>query len=485
MAVLHDPGWKFEHSYAQLPEAFFSQAQPAPVGKPALAMFNHALAEEMGLDFRECSDEELAEIFSGKQLPAGSNTIAQAYAGHQYGGFTILGDGRAMLIGEHRTPDGTLLDIQFKGSGPTTYSRRGDGLAVLGPMLREYLISEAMHALDIPTTRSLAVVTTGKPVFRYEMLPGAILTRIAASHIRVGTFQYFAARRDVENLKILADYTIQRHDPELLAFQDRERYRAFLHAVIDRQARLIAQWQCVGFVHGVMNTDNMALSGETIDYGPCAFMDRYHVNTVFSSIDDHGRYAYGNQPKIAQWNLARFAETLIPMLSVDLDDAVDFATKAVESFETVFQQYFLRGMRAKLGLQQELPDDEALIVQLLEWMQDKKQDFTNTFRSLPLPTFCADDADFAAWRKRWQARTAHEEGGFNAAVQRMQQVNPVVIPRNALVEDALQAAERENDYEPFHQLLSVLQKPFDVPSDIGFAASPDENQPRYRTYCGT
>src|SRR3954447_2488107 len=351
-ALCADPdsvGWRFDNTYARLPDVLFDPANPVAVREPRVAILNHRLADELGLDLGAIPPEAAAALFAGQDLPVGSRPIAQAYAGHQYGGFTMLGDGRAILLGEHRTPSGRLVDIQFKGSGRTRFSRGGDGRAALGPMLREYVISEAMAALGIPTTRSLAVVTSGEPVYRETVRRGAILTRVAASHLRVGTFEYLAALGDQANLRVLADYAIDRHYPELA--DSPHKYLAFLRAVMDRQAALIARWQLVGFIHGVMNTDNMAISGETIDYGPCAFMNAYRPDTVFSSIDHAGRYAYGNQPAIAQWNLARFAETLLPLLDPDQEKAVAVATEVLDEYPARFERYWLAGMRQKLGLQ--------------------------------------------------------------------------------------------------------------------------------------
>ncbi len=373
-------GWRLDHSYARLPDCLFARVSPTPVAAPHLVLLNRPLAEHLGLDPATLGAPENAGWFTGNTLPPGASPIAQAYAGHQYGHFVILGDGRAILIGEQLTPRGERFDIQLKGSGRTPFSRRGDGRAALGPMLREYIISEAMHALGIPTTRSLAVAVTGEPVFRETTLPGAVLTRVAASHIRVGTFEWAAARNDLDALRALVDYTLQRHYPEL---KDAEHpVPALLQAVIERQAALIARWQLVGFVHGVMNTDNMALSGETIDYGPCAFMDAYNPATVFSSIDHHGRYAYGNQPSIAHWNLSRLASALLPLMHEDEKEAVNMANEILRTFPNHFGAHWLAGLRAKLGLFNEEPDDEALANDLLGAMQEHGGDFTNTFRDL-------------------------------------------------------------------------------------------------------
>lgn len=388
-----EAGWNLSHTYAELPDEFFVPAEPAPAIKPQLVIFNRTLARELGLSLEYATEQQLAELFSGKRLPPGAKPIAQAYAGHQFGHFTMLGDGRALLLGEQVTPKGERFDIQFKGSGQTPFSRRGDGKAALGPMLREYIISEAMHALGIPTTRSLAVVATGEPVYRENILPGAILTRVAASHIRVGTFEYAASigadsralsavegQGDRSPLQTLADYTIARHYPEIGPGEGR--YLAFFDAVAERQAVLIARWQCIGFIHGVMNTDNMALSGETIDYGPCAFMDTFDPATVFSSIDHYGRYAFGNQPRIAAWNLARFAETLLVLFADDEEQALTMGQQALTRFNERFNHHYSIGMQAKLGLTNQEEGDVDLVTELLALMYKHHADYTNTFRRL-------------------------------------------------------------------------------------------------------
>jgi uncharacterized protein YdiU (UPF0061 family) len=483
-----DTTWQFDNTYARLPADLFARATPAKVPAPRTLILNEALAAELGLDIHGMSPDESAALFAGQTVPPGAEPIAQAYAGHQFGGFTMLGDGRAILLGEHLSPTGGRFDIQFKGSGRTAYSRGGDGLAAVGPMLREYIISEAMHALGIPTTRSLAVVATGATVRRETFLPGAILTRVAASHIRVGTFQYVAACDDLPLLRQFADYTIVRHFPELA--DDPDRYLAFLKAVIDRQAALIARWQLVGFIHGVMNTDNMAISGETIDYGPCAFMDTYDYNTVFSSIDRGGRYAYGNQPVIAQWNLARFAETLLPLLDTDEDRAIAAATEAVHAFTALCQGYWTDGMRRKLGLSTADAGDQDLAESLLHAMQDAKADFTNTFRALSadaVPDKAAFQTDaLRSWFDRWQARRDRDGQPREASIALMRSANPQVIPRNHRVEEALVAASQCGDFSVLHALLAALARPFDASS-----AAPDYTEPpppggaKYRTFCGT
>jgi len=486
--VDHDPvGWRFDNTYARLPEVFFTPARPAPVRAARVAILNYPLADELGLDLRALPPATAAALFAGQELPAAARPIAQAYAGHQFGGFTMLGDGRAILLGEHRTPAGRLVDIQFKGSGRTPFSRGGDGRAALGPMLREYIISEAMAALGIPTTRSLAVVTTGEPVYRESVRQGAILTRVAASHIRVGTFEYLAARGDHAHMRLLADYALARHYPELVASP--HPYAEFLRAVLDRQAALIARWQLVGFIHGVMNTDNMAISGETIDYGPCAFMNAYGPDTVFSSIDHAGRYAYGNQPRIAQWNLARFAETLLPLLAADQEQAVASATALLGEFPTLFEGYWLAGMRQKLGLRTSEAGDGALIRALLDWMQAARADFTNTFRDLtatemPVGDQYRDPA-FQAWYARWQQRRDRDGQPWTAACALMRTVNPAVIPRNHRVEEALAAAEEHDDLTVLHQLLASLAAPYEVRADRAKFQDAPPDDGSYRTFCGT
>ncbi len=448
-------------------------------------IFNHRLAESMGLDAAALADQGSAALFCGTALPEGALPIAEAYAGHQFGHFTMLGDGRAMLLGEHLMPDGRRVDIQLKGSGPTPYARRGDGRAALGPMLREYLISEAMHALGIPTTRSLAVATTGEPVYREEVLPGAVLTRVADSHLRVGTFQYAAGIDDPQALKALADYTIERHYPA--SMQEENPYLALLHAVIQRQAGLIAQWMQVGFIHGVMNTDNMAISGETIDYGPCAFMDSYAAMTVFSSIDRQGRYAFGNQPPIAQWNLTRFAETLLPLLHPDTEAAIRLAEDALYGFVHQYEQAWLTGMRAKLGLLVPMDDDVELVRQLLTLMQQDARDYTNTFRELTTTRDLANaSAEMQAWLSRWRARLESQSSAPAALEEAMRLANPTVIPRNHQVEAALSAAVSTGDLGPFERLLKVLQKPFEETAENADyrAPAPPSAQP-YQTFCGT
>jgi len=479
-------GWRFDASYARLPGSLFISATPATVREPRVLILNHRLADDLGLNFGALSAESAARLFAGQRLPAGSRPIAQAYAGHQYGGFTMLGDGRAILLGEHRTPSGRLVDIQFKGSGRTPFSRGGDGRAVLGPMLREYVISEAMDALGIPTTRSLSVVTTGESVYRTVPQRGAILTRVAASHIRIGTFEY-AARRDEPTLRALADYAINRHDPELTDAP--QKYLEFFRSVMDRQAELVARWQLVGFIHGVMNTDNVAVSGETIDYGPCAFMNAYDPDTVYSSIDRAGRYAYGNQPAILHWNLARFAETLLPLFEPDPERAVAVATEALNEFPDRFERYWLAGMRKKLGLQTADPGDVELIRMLLDWMQRSRADFTNTFRDLSLEELPSDgryrDLDFQSWYARWRDRCRHDGESLDSARTLMRTANPVVIPRNHKVEEALGAAEERDDLSLLHRLVAALSSPFEARPGLDEYQDPPADECGYRTFCGT
>jgi uncharacterized protein YdiU (UPF0061 family) len=480
-------GWRLELTYADLPTLLWAEARPTSVKEPQLVAFNTPLALELGLNPDILNSQSGAQIFAGNALPPGSRPIAQAYAGHQFGHFTGLGDGRAILLGEQITPARARVDIQLKGAGQTAYSRRGDGRAALGPMLREYIISEAMAALGIPTTRSLAVATTGEQVYRETALPGAVLTRVAASHIRVGTFQWVAAHKDPTALAALADYTRARHFPELAA--PANPHLALFEAIVTRQARLIAQWQLVGFIHGVMNTDNMALSGETIDYGPCAFMDVYDPDTVFSSIDSDGRYAYGNQPAIALWNLARLAEAMLPLFDADKERSVQLATDALDRYQNDFDQHWLNGMRAKLGLFTEEADDQALADDLLGWMHRQSADFTNTFRALGTSTLLADanasDPDLAAWHQRWESRLARQPQSRAAADQLMRRHNPAFIPRNHLVEAALQAATGSRDTSAMEELLNVLATPYDHDRHLPAFSTPDDPGRPYRTFCGT
>jgi uncharacterized protein YdiU (UPF0061 family) len=483
----------FTHSYAALPERFFVALPPTPVRQPRLVMFNRPLAAELGLDV-DATLRDAAALFSGNQLPGDANPLAMAYAGHQFGGFVPrLGDGRAILLGELPCPDGILRDVQLKGAGRTPWSRGGDGRAALGPMLREYLISEAMHALGIPTTRSLAVVTTGEHVRRDDALPGAILTRIAASHVRVGSFEYFAAREDTEGVRALLDYVIARHYRE--ARDAAVPALAVLDAVADRQARLIALWMQVGFIHGVMNTDNMAICGETIDYGPCAFMDAFDPRTVFSSIDHNGRYAFANQPAMAQWNLARFAETLLPLIDADPDAAVAQALKIIEPFIERFDAHYLAGLCAKLGLASAEDQDRGLIKRLLDLMQAAKADHTLAFRHLaraaadddaPLRSLFTAAEDIDGWLRDWRERLAREGRSVESRVTALNRANPAFIPRNHRVEAALSAASERGDFGPFTTLLAILQHPFDdQPGYEAYQQPPDPAERVLQTFCGT
>ena len=480
-------GWQLEHSYAQLPELFFAKTDPTPVKDAALIRLNTSLARELGLDVEGLKSDAGVDVFAGNALPEGAYPIAQAYAGHQFANFTKLGDGRAILLGEQMTPNGDRLDIQLKGSGRTPYSRGGDGRAALGPMLREYIISEAMHALGIPTTRGLAVVTTGEDIFRGIDFPGAILTRVAKSHLRVGTFQYAANWGTVSDVKQLADYAIKRHDSELL---DRDTpYVDFLKAVIKRQARLVAQWQLVGFIHGVMNTDNVSIAGETIDYGPCAFMDTYDPKTVFSSIDRQGRYAYGNQPYIGAWNVARLAESILPLLADDEKEALEIAQSAISEYNTIYHETWLSGMRKKIGLCNEETEDAALVQDLLAIMEESQADYTNTFRSL---TFAEVDEmallgnrKFAAWKERWHKRLEKQQADWTSVQNMMKQHNPAIIPRNHRVEEVLNAAVDGGNYQPLTHLLRVLSDPYaHAEEQKPYTTFPKTTEP-FVTYCGT
>ena len=484
----------FDNSYARELEGFYVPWKAAQVARPELVKLNRELAEELGLDAEALESEEGAQIFAGNVTPEGALPLAQAYAGHQFGGFSPqLGDGRALLLGEVIDRHGRRRDIQLKGSGPTPFSRAGDGRAALGPVLREYLIGEAMHALAIPTTRALAAVLTGEPVYRENALPGAVLTRVAASHIRVGTFQLFAARGEQEKVRRLADYVIARHYPELKDHADP--YLGLLVSVCHRQATLIASWMHVGFIHGVMNTDNMAISGETIDYGPCAFMDHYDPATVFSSIDARGRYAYGNQPSIAQWNLARLAETLLPLIDADSNRAIARATEVVNDFPHQYERHWLQGMRAKLGLVSEDEADLNLAQGFLTAMANNKVDYTLAFRYLadavlgddvPIRALFTDASDYDLWSGHWRARLARETLAPADWAQAMRRVNPAFIPRNHRVEEALSAAVERADYAPFEVLLHILARPFDEqPEFAAFAEPAPEGQGCYQTFCGT
>ncbi|WP_141501155.1 protein adenylyltransferase SelO [Paenibacillus luteus] len=482
-----DSGWNFDNSYSRLPQSLFTRLDINPVRSPKLIIFNDTLAASLGLNAEALQSKEGAALLAGNEAPEGAMPLAQAYAGHQFGHFNRLGDGRALLLGEQITPIGERFDIQLKGSGKTPYSRGGDGRAALGPMLREYIISEAMHALGIATTRSLAVVTTGESIYRGTEEPGAILTRVAASHIRVGTFQFAAQWGTKEELQALADYTLQRHFPDV--DHDQNRYLVLLHKVIKRQAALIAKWQLVGFIHGVMNTDNMALSGETIDYGPCAFMDAYDPATVFSSIDSHSRYAYGNQPPIAAWNLARLAEALLPLLHDNEQQAVALAEEALSEFIELYQLKWLTGMKAKLGIFNEDPEDKPLIERLLTIMQQHGADYTNTFRALTFDKMSGEalfeTPEFVNWYALWQERLGKQQQSKESSLQLMRKSNPALIPRNHRVEEALEAAVL-GDFSVMERLLAALANPYaHTAEQAEYATLPVDSNRNYQTYCGT
>ncbi len=489
----------FENTYTRLPERFYSRLAPSPVAAPQLVKVNVELAGSLGIDPDALASTEGVEILAGNKITEGSEPIAQAYAGHQYGYFVPqLGDGRAILLGEVMGRDGVRYDIQLKGSGPTPFSRRGDGRAALGPVLREYIVSEAMAALGVPTTRALAAVTTGERVLRETVLPGAIFTRVAASHLRVGTFQYFAARQDIDGLRTLANYAIARHYPE--AAHAGNPTRALLDGVIARHARLVAQWMMIGFVHGVMNTDNCSISGETIDYGPCAFMEAYDPATVFSSIDANGRYAYGNQPRIALWNLARLAEALLPVLAEEAgseEAAVASANEALAAFDPQFEAARLAGLRLKLGLFTEREEDAALAEDLLQRMAVNGSDFTLTFRRLcdaaagfegdaGARGLFADPASYDAWAAKWRLRLEEEPMSAEARAAAMRKVNPAFIPRNHMVEAALNAAMWKQDFHPFEEILDVVSRPYEDRPDMERYAWPARPEERVcQTFCGT
>jgi len=486
----------FDNSYARLPERFYERVQATAVLAPKLARLNEALVKELQLDLKFWSQAELAALFAGNTLTPGTEPIAQAYAGHQFGHFVPqLGDGRAILLGEVLDQAGKRRDIQLKGSGRTPFSRNGDGRAALGPVIREYILSEAMFHLGIPTTRSLAIVTTGEEVFRERALPGAVLTRVAASHIRVGTFQYFLARRDTEAIKLLADHVIERHYPE--AKKAPQPYEVLLRAVADAQALLVAKWMQVGFIHGVMNTDNTAISGETIDYGPCAFMDEYDPNTVFSSIDQRGRYAYGNQGNIAEWNLTRFAECLLGLLDENEERSIDKAKEALATFRPAFERYWGEGMCRKIGLTENSPEALLLIQDLLALMKEAQADYTLSFRYLnlgilegaeaaPLKALFSNSVEFEAWCARWRKQLLKENKSATEIAQSMNRVNPAFIPRNHRVEQALQAAVTKNDFSKADQLIEVLSKPYeDQPANTAFMTPPNPDERVRETFCGT
>jgi uncharacterized protein YdiU (UPF0061 family) len=486
---------QFDNTYARLPDRFFARLRPTPVATPRLVKLNTKLALDLRLDPEKLATPKGVEILAGNRVPMGGDPLAMAYAGHQFGSFVPqLGDGRAILLGEVIDRAGTRRDIQLKGAGPTPFSRRGDGRAALGPVLREYIVSEAMASLGIPTTRALAAVTTGETVWRETTLPGAILTRVASSHIRVGTFQFFAARRDVDAIRRLADHVIARHYPQVAGVTNP--YRTLLDQVISSQAALIAKWLLVGFIHGVMNTDNMSIAGETIDYGPCAFMDSYHPQTVYSSIDQMGRYAYGNQPDIAQWNLIRLAETLLPLLAEDHDAAIKEAQEAIGEFSKVFDTAYATGLSRKLGLLESQVDDISLAQDLLDRMAQNGADFTLVFRRLcdatgpqgdaGVRTLFADPGAFDNWAERWRHQLARESREPTERRSAMRATNPLFIPRNHLVEEAIIAAETDGSFSAFEKLLSVISAPYDDQPAFGrYAEPPRADQVVHQTFCGT
>jgi len=490
----------FTNRYVSLGEGFFEKIRPTPVKKPEIIKFNDALARELGISTSQVAASGAA-VFSGNRLPEGAEPLAMAYAGHQFGQFNPqLGDGRALLLGEVKGPDGALYDIHLKGSGPTRFSRNGDGRSALGPVLREYLASEAMHKLNVPTTRALAAVTTGEPVARERLVPGGVITRVASSFVRVGTFQYFAVRDDYDSVQQLADYVIEKNYPQV--GDHNNPYVAFLEAVVERQAALIAQWMQLGFIHGVMNTDNMSVAGETIDYGPCAFMDAYQHDQVFSSIDRQGRYAYSNQPSIGLWNLTRLAETLLPLFDDDPETAVKVAQDVLEGYAGRYASQWLAGMRAKCGLtacpDANGADDKALVEALLDVMADNQADFTLTFyhlsrladqssdRDKDLTNLFEDLAQIDAWLEKWRQRLSLETQGNEARQAAMQAINPVYIPRNHQIEAAIRAAEDEDDFSVFHALHAVLQNPYvEQQGKESYMQSPQPEEVVEYTFCGT
>ena len=484
---LDNIGWTFDNTYSKLPSDLLTKQHPIPVKSPKLIILNESLSKDLDLDFTKINDQNLSQLFSGNILPSGSNPIAQAYAGHQFGHFTMLGDGRAVLMGEHLSKKKERFDIQFKGSGKTPYSRSGDGRAALGPMLREYIISEAMHEMGVATTRSLAVVKTGENVIRETHLPGAILTRIAASHIRVGTFQYIAATQKEQNLKVLFDYVINRHYPNIK--NSKNQALDLLKTIMNVQINLVIDWMRIGFIHGVMNTDNVSICGETIDYGPCAFMDAYNPDTVFSSIDQQARYSFSNQPKIIKWNLARFAECIITLIDDNKDKAIEIATEAINSFEKIYEEKWLNMMRDKLGLFGEDINDQILIMELITWMHKNKVDYTNTFCFLMNEKFYDNeiykDANFLIWKEKWEDRLKLNNNSQEKYLKLMHSVNPIIIPRNHKVEEALTAANN-GDLEVMNKLLTVLKKPYENQNSIiDFQSPAPSSDKAYQTFCGT
>ena len=479
-------GWHFDNTYSKLSETFREEIKPTPVHNPELIILNEDLARSLNLDFSKINKKKLAELFSGNSLPEGTNTIAQAYAGHQFGHFTMLGDGRAVLMGEHLSNENNRFDIQFKGSGRTSFSRGGDGRAALGPMLREYIISEAINSLNIPTTRSLAVVKTGEKIVRDNLLEGAILTRVASSHLRVGTFQYITAKQNIENLNTLVDYTVERHYPQIKS--SKTKALDLLNLVMENQCQLVINWMRVGFIHGVMNTDNMAISGETIDYGPCAFMDQYDPKTVFSSIDKFGRYAYSNQPPITKWNLARFAECLIPLIDKNEDASIKIATDLIDNFQNIYEEKWLNMMRDKLGLFGEDKEDKKLINDLFNWMEKNKVDYTNTFchlMEIKIDDKDYKDENFIEWLNRWKKRSKLNSPSKEKQIKLMKKTNPIVIPRNHKVEEALKEANKGN-LEKMNKLNAILKNPYKNQNEIEEYQVPAPiSGEKYQTFCGT
>ncbi len=480
---LSDSGWNLQSSYTQISDKLISELKPDAVTNPSTVIVNNELAKKLGLNLKGMSKKDLSNLFSGNTLPHGSKPFAQAYAGHQFGQFTILGDGRAHIVGEQVTPDGEIFDIQYKGSGRTPYSRGGDGKAALGPMLREYLISEAMYHLGIPTTRSLAVVETGEKVYREVPLKGSILTRVASSHIRIGTFQFLAAHKDYDGMQALLDFSIKRHFRNI-NFSKNVAIE-FIQSVMQKQIKLIVDWMRVGFIHGVMNTDNSTISGETIDYGPCAFMDSYDAKTVFSSIDTQGRYSFANQPSIIHWNLVRLAECLLPLIDKNEKKSIEIAQNTLNDFSSLFKDQWLQMMRKKIGIEDQSDEDEELINNLVKWMQSKNPDFTNTFCNLMNYEHANDevfeDNDFDTWKKNWQERVNNKE-----YLKTMININPVLIPRNYLVEEALNEAETNNKLDKFNDLNRAISSPYQLKNvHIKYLMTPSKTNIPYKTFCGT
>ena len=480
---LSDSGWNLQSSYTQISDKLISELKPDAVTNPSTVIVNNELAKKLGLNLKGMSKKDLSNLFSGNTLPHGSKPFAQAYAGHQFGQFTILGDGRAHIVGEQVTPDGEIFDIQYKGSGRTPYSRGGDGKAALGPMLREYLISEAMYHLGIPTTRSLAVVETGEKVYREVPLKGSILTRVASSHIRIGTFQFLAAHKDYEGMQALLDFSIKRHFRNI-NFSKNVAIE-FIQSVMQKQIKLIVDWMRVGFIHGVMNTDNSTISGETIDYGPCAFMDSYDAKTVFSSIDTQGRYSFANQPSIIHWNLVRLAECLLPLIDKNEKKSIEIAQSTLNDFSSLFKDEWLQMMRKKIGIEDQSDEDEELINNLVKWMQSKNPDFTNTFCNLMNYEHANDevfeDNDFDTWKKNWKKRVKSKE-----YLKTMININPVLIPRNYLVEEALNEAETNNKLDKFNDLNRAISSPYQLKNvHIKYLMTPSKTNIPYKTFCGT